>query len=102
MLRKGSESMTMKRTLLAAAAALALFGAGQAAQARGMADTVDPARWTWEKEVFVPMRDGVNLSTDIILPKDRKGPLDTSLIRTPSHKDGLEIDRKSTRLNSRT
>src|SRR3546814_280457 len=37
------------------------------------------------------MRDGVNLSTDIILPKDRKGPLATILIRTPYDKEGLEM-----------
>jgi uncharacterized protein len=52
---------------------------------------IDPDRWTWQKEVFVPMRDGVNLSTDVILPKNASGPLATALIRTPYDKDGLEL-----------
>lgn len=35
------------------------------------------------RKAFVPMRDGVGLSTDIYLPKDAKGPLATVFIRTP-------------------
>jgi len=36
-----------------------------------------------QKEVMVPMRDGVRLSTDVILPKGAEGPLPTVLVRTP-------------------
>ena len=39
--------------------------------------------WTTEEEVFVPMRDGVHLSTDVLLPKGAKERLPTVLIRTP-------------------
>jgi uncharacterized protein len=46
--------------------------------------------WTWEKEIFVPMRDGAHLSTDVLLPKGAKGPLATVLVRTPYDKDQIE------------
>jgi len=36
-----------------------------------------------QKEVMVPMQDGVRLSTDVILPKGAAGPLPTVLVRTP-------------------
>ncbi len=39
--------------------------------------------WTVEKEIFVPMRDGVHLSTDVALPKGATGKLPTILVRTP-------------------
>lgn len=39
--------------------------------------------WTTEKEIFVPMRDGVHLSTDVALPKGAAGRLPTILVRTP-------------------
>jgi uncharacterized protein len=41
------------------------------------------SEWTSEKEVFVPMRDGVHLSTDVLLPKGAKGKVPAILIRTP-------------------
>jgi predicted acyl esterase len=36
-----------------------------------------------EKSVFVPMRDGVRLSTDLYFPEKIEGPLPVVLIRTP-------------------
>jgi len=54
----------------------------------GSAFAGDPG-FTWEKEIFVPMRDGVNLSTDVLLPKDADGPFPTVLIRTPYQKDNV-------------
>jgi len=39
--------------------------------------------WTSNDELFVPMRDGVHLSTDVLLPKGATGKLPTILIRTP-------------------
>lgn len=46
--------------------------------------------WSTEKEIFVPMRDGVHLSTDVMLPKGATGPLPTILVRTPYDKQTLE------------
>ena len=43
--------------------------------------------YTWEKEIFVPMRDGINLSTDVLIPDDAEGKLPTVLVRTPYHKE---------------
>jgi putative CocE/NonD family hydrolase len=43
--------------------------------------------WTHEKELYVRMRDGVHLSTDVILPKQASGKLATILVRTPYDKD---------------
>ena len=39
-------------------------------------------------QVMVPMRDGVQLSTDILLPKGTPGPYPTVLVRTPYPKGG--------------
>jgi hypothetical protein len=39
-------------------------------------------------QVMVPMRDGVRLSTDILLPKDARRPYPTVLVRTPYPKGG--------------
>ena len=39
--------------------------------------------WSVDREVFVPMRDGMHLSTDVWLPKGAKGPLPTVLLRSP-------------------
>src|SRR5438270_4438426 len=38
--------------------------------------------WTTEKEIFVPMRDGVHLDTDIWLPKGMTGKLPAILVST--------------------
>ena len=43
-----------------------------------------------EKEIFVTMRDGVRLSTDVYLPRGATGELGTVLIRTPYDKDVAE------------
>jgi len=44
----------------------------------GVADAVQ-----YWPEVMVPMRDGVRLSTDVLLPKGAKAPYPTVLVRTP-------------------
>jgi len=49
-----------------------------------------PPSYTWEKEIFVRMRDGVQLSTDVLLPRDVQGRLPTVLVRTPYDKDRVE------------
>jgi predicted acyl esterase len=41
---------------------------------------------TIERNVMVPMRDGVRLATDLYRPKDVAGPLPTVLMRTPYNK----------------
>ncbi len=41
-----------------------------------------------EKSVQIPMRDGVNLSTDLYFPEGAKGPLPAVLIRTVYNKKG--------------
>lgn len=46
------------------------------------------AKATLEREIMVPMRDGVRLSTSVIRPKGVSGPLPTILIRTPYFRDG--------------
>jgi putative CocE/NonD family hydrolase len=45
------------------------------------------AAWHADKELFVPMRDGIHLSTDVYRPKGAAGPLPTILIRTPYNRD---------------
>ena len=40
-------------------------------------------RWIHEKEIMVPMRDGVRLSTDLVMPAEGEGPWPTVLVRTP-------------------
>jgi putative CocE/NonD family hydrolase len=68
----------------ALAATLAVTVAASIAAADG------PTSFTWEKEIFVPMRDGIRLSTDVLLPKGVRGPLPTVLVRTPYDKDRVE------------
>lgn len=71
-----------------AASAVAIVGFSAAASA---ATTPAPyTEWTAEKEIFVRMRDGVQLSTDVLLPKGASGPLPTILVRTPYDKQTLE------------
>ncbi|MEU9888393.1 CocE/NonD family hydrolase [Sphaerisporangium sp. NPDC051011] len=43
--------------------------------------------WSSEKELYIEMRDGVRLSTDVHIPKDLDGPFPTVLVRTPYDKD---------------
>src|SRR5262249_23809721 len=49
------------------------------------------AKATLEREIMVPMRDGVRLSTAVIRPNEPPGPVPTILIRTPYNKD-LELE----------
>jgi putative CocE/NonD family hydrolase len=44
--------------------------------------------WTTEKDIFVPMRDGIHLDTDVLLPKGATEKLSTVLIRSPYDKGG--------------
>src|SRR5688572_6401422 len=39
--------------------------------------------WSTEREIFVPMRDGVNLSTTVVRPVGAAAKLPTVLVRTP-------------------
>jgi uncharacterized protein len=39
--------------------------------------------WSSEREIFVPMRDGVHLSTTVVRPKDATGTLAAILVRSP-------------------
>lgn len=77
----------MRRFVLSAitSCALVLCPAASAQTATGAAD----ARWTVEREVYIPMRDGVRLSTDIAIPRNARGPLPTILVRTPYDLDDL-------------
>src|ERR1700679_3164139 len=60
------------------------------AQTSAVTPQVPYTEWTTEKEIFVPMRDGINLDTDVLLPKGAKGPLATVLVRTPYDKDNID------------
>lgn len=44
------------------------------------------SEWTSDLELYVPMRDGVRLSTDVHLPRGADGRLPTVLVRTPYDK----------------
>ena len=46
------------------------------------------AKATLDREIMVPMRDGVRLSTSVIRPKGVTGPVPVILIRTPYDRDG--------------
>jgi len=46
------------------------------------------AKATLDREIMVPMRDGVRLSTSVIRPKGVTHPLPVILIRTPYDRDG--------------
>ncbi len=43
-------------------------------------------QWSAEKDIFVPMRDGIRLDTDVFVPKGAAGTLPTVLVRTPYDK----------------
>ena len=55
-----------------------------------LATAANAASTTTEKEIFVPMRDGIHLSTDIQFPDGDRKNLPTVLIRTPYDKDRIE------------
>ena len=52
------------------------------------------AKATVEREIMVPMRDGVRLSTSVIRPKGVTAPVPVILIRTPYDRDG-ELQRQA-------
>jgi putative CocE/NonD family hydrolase len=69
------------------------------ATAAGVAEAQRPvSRFPWpaprytgqrvERNLFVPMRDGVKLATDLYFPEGAPGPLPTILLRTPYGKTG--------------
>jgi len=61
------------------------------------ADTLErmglASKATLEREIMVPMRDGVRLSTAVIRPSNVRGPMPVILIRTPYDKNG-ELEDK--------
>jgi uncharacterized protein len=73
-----------------AALAAALLMAGSCWAAGLPADKY--TEWSSDEEVFVPMRDGVHLSTDVLLPKGAKDKLPAILIRTPYYREKLQGD----------
>ncbi|MEM9556279.1 MAG: CocE/NonD family hydrolase [Acidobacteriota bacterium] len=52
-----------------------------------------PHDWRMERSVFVPMRDGVRLSTDLYFPTGVDDPLPTILVRTPYSKDSWDPEQ---------
>lgn len=50
--------------------------------------------WSSDRELALPMRDGVHLSTDVLLPKGAKGKLPAILIRTPYDSEKQEGDMR--------
>jgi putative CocE/NonD family hydrolase len=68
---------------------LQLMALASAAAAEPETSSPSQVQYTWDKEIFVEMRDGVRLSTDVLLPTGRSGPFPTVLVRTPYHKDNL-------------
>lgn len=53
-------------------------------------ETTESAPYEIERDVMVPMRDGVALATDLYLPREGEGPYPTLLNRTPYSKDQSE------------
>ena len=51
--------------------------------------TAEYTEWTTEKDIFVPMRDGIHLDTDVWLPKGTKQRLPSVLVRTLYDKDKM-------------
>ena len=70
-----------------------LLAASLAVSGSALAELPEPQydSYTWEKEIFVPMRDGTRLSTDVLLPKGAKGKLPTVLVRSPYHLSLIHI-----------
>ena len=66
--------------------ALPAAAAAQGAPAGPYPRPVGAHKVTIERDVMVPMRDGVRLATDVYHPTDLTGPLATVLIRTPYNK----------------
>lgn len=81
----------MTRLILRLVVTLALLIAPTAELSQAAAQTAHAAdeRWSIEREVYIPMRDGVRLSTDIAIPRNVRGRLPTILVRTPYDLDDL-------------
>src|SRR5690606_11772680 len=96
----------MKRLVIACFAALAAMSAPAIPQTAPPAEEGGPptdyAKWSpqalqaeldrravIEKKVLMPMRDGVNLSTDIYRPKDTSGKVPVIFVRTPYNMNTL-------------
>lgn len=80
----------MKRFLLSAVTSLALVFGSTASITPSAAQTASSAdQWIIEREVYIPMRDGIRLSTDIARPRNATGRLPTILVRTPYDLDDL-------------
>lgn len=73
-------------TLAIPALAVALAAPPLAGQDR-FARPVPRYQFTVQKDVLVPMRDGVNLAADLYLPKDAGGRFPVIVMRTPYNKD---------------
>ena len=97
----------MKRAVLACLFALAAVSTAPAMAQAGVGDEApvftDYSKWSpqaletelktravIEKKVRMPMRDGVNLSTDIYRPKDARGPVPIIFVRTPYNMNTLQ------------
>src|SRR5687767_1508748 len=66
---------------------IVVFAFATCGWAAGIAPAQGPHKVTVDQNIFVPMRDGVGLATDVYFPDDiRDGPLPTVLIRTPYDK----------------
>ena len=78
--------LDMKILCVLIATALSTAGYGWAADL----PTAKYTEWATEKDIYVPMRDGIHLDTDVWLPKGAKERLPTVLVRTPYDKDHME------------
>lgn len=97
----------MKRIAAACILALATFASAPAMPQAGIGDEqsvfTDYSKWSpqaletelkkhaiIEKKVLMPMRDGINLSTDVYRPKDASGPVPIIFVRTPYNMNTLQ------------
>jgi len=79
-------SSAFKELVVLFASGLVTTGYGSAAELPDDKHT----EWTVQKDIFVPMRDGIHLDTDVWLPKGTTGRLPTVLVRTLYDKDKME------------
>lgn len=78
--------ITLIRCIVVGVYAILLSSAAASASA---AAPLRYSSWTSDEDLFVRMRDGVHLDTDVMLPKGAKWPLPTVLVRTPYDKDRI-------------
>lgn len=52
-----------------------------------LSSQIDASQGIEHRQINVPMRDGVELETDLYLPKDQKEPLPCILLRTPYNRE---------------